>query len=154
MKAFITPAEVVSFNKDSDALQHEHDLSKWSLTDKWLEIFQQHYNNILPLAKSGNAVVQYTIAIMYMVPYLHKTHEEHVANYENDSAEMTYWLEKAAKQGILGAIDILIVEGIGAESDRLRKLRKSQNVPNEKSMEEWQSNLQSLYEIAYGKKRC
>ena len=59
-----------------------------------------------------------------MCGYLYRSEEEMAENHESDQRELTMWLEKAARGGHWGAIDNLLVLGVGEETERLRKLYK------------------------------
>ncbi len=88
-----------------------------------------------------------------MCGYLYRSEVEMAENHESDQRELTMWLEKAARGGHWGAIDNLLVLGVGEETERLRKLYKENIELFEKApppSPDWEKSMKTLYEIAYG----
>ena len=98
------------------------DESHWYVTPEWAKQFREHLARLLPLAAAGNPWAQYSVANIYMCGYLYTTESEAIANHHKDSTEMSGWLERAAQQGFVAAVDNLITNGVGPEAERLRNI--------------------------------
>ncbi len=147
------PEVVFAFQKDVDELGIVDDQKGWYVTDQWANEFQDHLKALLPLAESGDISAQYSVAAIYICGYLYRSEEEMAENHESDQRELTMWLEKAARGGHWGAIDNLLVLGVGEETERLRKLYKENIELFEKApppSPDWEKSIKTLYEIAYG----
>lgn len=122
LSKFVVCDEVKIFQNDCDLLIKDKDASEWLVDKEWSERFRTHLNILEPLAKLGDAWAQYSISVIYMLGYLYLDEDEMAQHYEKDVATLSYWLEKAAKQGFITAVDNLISTGVGPEADRLRKI--------------------------------
>lgn len=114
------PPEVSNFRSDFESLGVVNDLDNWYVTGQWAEKFEAHFNDLLPLAEQGHVLAQYSLAIIHMMGLRYSSIELAKANYSQDISQMSQWLELAAKQGYMGAIDILGAMGVGEEAERLR----------------------------------
>ena len=61
---------------------------------------------------------------MSLLGYLHDSKQGYESNYERDAAVGSAWLEKAASQGFVAAVDNLVCVGVGDEANRLREISK------------------------------
>lgn len=116
------PPEVERYRSDLEALGVVNDLKNWYLTTEWAEKFDAHYNSLFPLAEQGNVLAQYSLAVILMMGLRYSNIEAAKANYSDDIIQMSRWLEMAAKQGYMCAIDNLGAVGVGEEADRLRAI--------------------------------
>lgn len=150
---FKIPKEVELFHKDVDSLGKLKDGKEWYVTDQWAKKFRTHLNNMLPLAEKGDPIAQYNVGVVYMCGYLHSTEQSAIEANKADTVEMSKWLERAARGGVVVAIDNLISTGVGEEADRLRKIyndHKSELENGPAPSESWERDMQKLFEIAYG----
>lgn len=150
---YLAPDAVIAFRNDVDKLGVVNDQAGWYVTESWVEIFKTHLKALLPLAKGGDISAQYSVAVIYMCGYLHKSEEEMAANYESDQEQLSNWLEKAARGGHWGAIDNLLVLGVGDETDRLRRLYRENSALFEREPAPsagWERDMKKLHELAYG----
>ncbi|NJN47163.1 MAG: sel1 repeat family protein, partial [Candidatus Competibacteraceae bacterium] len=81
-----------------------------------------HFNKLLKLAEAGDPWAQYNVGNMYFGGYLYSSEEDFKNNYETDIKKCSHWLEKAARQGFVAAVDNLVVVGVGPEAERLREI--------------------------------
>ena len=149
---FKVPKEVELFQEDTNRLGQVNDGKNWYVTEEWVEKFKAHLNNMLPLAEKGDPVAQYNVAVVYMCGYLHASEQSSIKAHKSDMVEMSKWLERAARGGVITAIDNLISVGVGDESTRLRKIyneNKSKLENGPPPSESWERDMHKLYEIAY-----
>ena len=95
-----------------------------------------------------------------MLGQIYDQEENYIKNYESDANQMSYWLEKAAWQGFVIAVDNLVVVGKGEEADRLRAIAQDvkrdhpdfeKTSPEDKTMPViLPSFFEKVWEIAYG----
>lgn len=153
---FVIPDEVVAFHNDCEALGKVNDLENWYITTEWRLKFKEHETNLLKLAESGEPWSQYNLGTIYSSGYLYTSCEEFQKNYENELIEVSKWLEKAARQGFVAAVDNLVTIGIGAESDRLRRVSQEIEKENQERIK-WDENyklpviMPSFFEAVYKK---
>lgn len=86
-----------------------------------------------------------------------KACEEH---YEDDVIQGSLWLEKAARQGFVAAVDNLVVIGFGEEANRLRLISNMVEKNHPEYIQKWEldenipvilpSFFEKVWEIAYG----
>jgi TPR repeat protein len=115
-------SEVVAFRADCEALGVVSEMDNWYVTEEWAGKFSEHLRRLRPLAESGNPLAQYSVAVIYMIGYTHSSLEDRIASYQDDVAKTTDWLVRAARQGMVVAIDNLITHGQGPEVERLRSI--------------------------------
>ncbi len=159
---FKVPEEVKEFQKDCDSLGMVSDGKNWFVTPEWSRKFKAHYEKLLKLAESGEPWSQYNLGSMFILGYLYSSKEESEKNYEADVMSGSKWLEKAARQGFVAAVDTLVVEGVGPESDRLRGISKQVEKEHPEYIQ-WDkdenmpvimpSHFEAVWERAYGKDR-
>ena len=121
IEAAETP-ELTSLREDQDSLGMIYDGTHWYITEAWAEKFRGHFAALLPLAEVGNPLAQYHIAGLLMFGYCYESQRECEQNYSTDMVQMSAWLERAARQGVVAAVDNLITSGVGTEAERLRKI--------------------------------
>jgi hypothetical protein len=114
--------ETFAFERDCESLGMICDENNWYVTDEWAKKFRAHHTTLLVLAEAGNAIAQMYVATIYMVGYCYSNAADCELNLEKDHIEMSTWLERAARQGIVAAVDNLITDGVGVEADRLRTI--------------------------------
>jgi hypothetical protein len=144
--------EVKSFLNDTEKLGAVNDGENWFVTEEWANIFRNHLSKLLPLAEAGEPQAQYQVAAIYLCSYIYSNEEQAIKNHKSDSVKMSYWFEQAAKNGIVQAIDNLIVSGVGSEAERLRSIYKKYKdvYPlNKAPSDEWVESLEKLWKIAY-----
>lgn len=112
--------EIRAFWADCDAVGVVNDLEHWYVTEEWAAKFRSHLQTLLILAESGNPWAQSYVAGIYMVGYCYTSYAEFERNYERDAAEMSNWLVRVSRQGIVIAVDNLITTGVGPEAERVR----------------------------------
>ncbi len=116
----LTP-EVAAFRRDTESLGMVNDLENWYVTESWVEKFQEHLRQLLPLAEGGNVLAQYSVAVIHMCGYLYSSEEEFEANWFSvDGIEATKWWVLAARQGYMCALDNLGSTGVGPDADLVR----------------------------------
>ncbi|TAK62244.1 hypothetical protein [Methylobacter sp.] len=157
---FTLPEEVKEFHKDCDSLGIVNDSENWYITPEWNLRFKEHFEKLLKLAESGEPWSQYNLGNIYLGGYLYSSLEEYEKNYENDVIIGSKWLEKAAQQGFVAAVDTLVVVGIGSESDRLREISKEIEKEYPEYIEKWEKDenipvimpsfFEAVYKRAYG----
>lgn len=121
IEAAQTP-ELISLSEDQESLGMIYDGTHWYITKAWAEKFRGHFAALLPLAEAGNPLAQYQIAGLLMLGYCYDNPRECEENYSTDMVQMSAWLERAARQGVVVAVDNLITNGVGAEAERLRQI--------------------------------
>jgi len=144
--------EVKSFQNDEESANrewHKNSMSGWHISKKWADVFKKHLEILTPIAINGDALAQYSVGAIYLIDCLYDNEEEAISNSKRNRVEMSKWLELAAKQGVLAAIDNLISSGIGMESDRLRSLYEANINEPDTNIEEWKNNMQLIYKLAY-----
>lgn len=147
--------EVKAFQNDvelSTEAWHSRSMSGWHVTSKWADVFKKHLEILKPIAESGDAMAQYSVGSIYLGSMLYDNEEEAIASYEKDRVVMTKWLELAARQGVLAAIDNLIGVGLGVESDKLRVLYNEKITKPDTNIDEWKENMKLLYDSLYAEK--
>lgn len=112
--------ELIAFEKDLDDLGMISTLEEWFITEAWAMRFKAHFQKLLVQAEAGNALAQSALGTIYFFGCCYTSREEHKANYDKDIVEMTYWLLRSTRQGVVAAIDLLISMGVGPEVERLR----------------------------------
>lgn len=117
-------SEITAFWADCEALGAVCDVNNWHVTTEWADKFAQHLRSLFPLAEGGNALAQYYVAAIYMLGYCYTSAEEQAENYQRDMLEMSKWLERAARQGIVAAVDNLVTMGVGPEAERVRVISR------------------------------
>jgi hypothetical protein len=115
-------SEIHAFHLDCEAVGPICDLDQWFLTEEWKAKFEEHLRRLLPIAEQGNPFAQYFVAVIYLFGFRYSSHKECQDNYEKDTVEGTKWLVRAARQGVVVAIDNLITNGKGPEVERLSKI--------------------------------
>ena len=158
---FAVPKEVKEFHKDCDSLGMISDSENWYVTPEWCQKFKKHFEKLLNLAESGEPWSQYNLGNMYLNGYLYSSMEEFQTNYENDVIAGSKWLEKAARQGFVAAVDNLVVVGVGPESDRLREISREVEKEHPEYIQKWEKDenipvimpsfFEAVWERAYGK---
>jgi hypothetical protein len=158
-KEFLVPTEVIDFQKDRDSLGVICDLDNWYITPEWSHKFMEHFKKLEILADSGEPWSQYNLGSIYLCGYLYSSEEKFEKNYELDLIAASKWLEKAAKQGFVAAVDNLVGMGVGSESERLREITRI--VENEHpEFTHWDNNkiptilpalFETVWQRAYGK---
>lgn len=156
----VMPTEVVAFQHDIDALGMICDSDHWYVTAVWAERFQKHLENLLPVATAGNPWAQYNLGTLYASGCLYYSWLDYEKNYEKDIALASTWLEKAACQGFVAAVDNLVVIGVGEEAERLRAISKELQIKSPELIGRWEENpsipvvmpsfFEAVWEIAYG----
>lgn len=121
VKAAETP-EILAFWADCEAVGVVNDLEHWYITPEWAEKFRLHQLTLTPLAESGNPLAQCSIATILLLGYCYSSAEEQLENHDRDSKEMTNWLVRSARQGLVAAVDNLVTCGVGTEAERLRAI--------------------------------
>jgi hypothetical protein len=159
---FEVPVEVNDFQYDCDKLGMICDLDNWYITEAWAKRFQTHLEHLLALAESGNPWAQYNVGIIYCAGYLHGSQKAYEEHYEKDLIQSSRWLEKAARQGFVAAVDNLVVVGVGEEADRLRLISKIVEKNHPEYIQKWEmdknipvilpSFFEKVWDIAYGNK--
>ena len=159
---FDVPIEVNDFQCDRDKLGMICDLDNWYITEEWAKQFQTHLKRLLPLAESGNPWAQYNVGIIYFCGYLYSSQNAYEEHYEEDLIQCSLWLEKAARQGFVVAVDNLVVIGVGEEADRLRLISNMVEKNYPEYIQKWEmdknipvifpSFFEKVWEIAYGNK--
>jgi hypothetical protein len=114
--------ETIALREDQIALGALNDDENWYVTEAWAAKFRDHFAALLPLAEAGNPLAQYQIAGLLMLGYRQCSLRECEENYPTEVVQMSSWLERAARQGVVVAVDNLITSGVGAEAERLRKI--------------------------------
>lgn len=157
---FDVPTEVKDFQNDCDALGMLCDLQNWYITEDWAKRFRTHLERILPVAEAGNPWAQYNIGVIYIFGYLHSSQEEFEKHQTANTIQGSKWLERAARQGFVAAVDNLVVVGAGEEAERLRKISKEVERDHPEYIQQWQANkdipvitpafFEKVWEIAYG----
>jgi hypothetical protein len=117
-------SETIAFWHDTESIEVVNDLGVciWPITKELAIRFQEHLQKIIPIAENGNVLAQYAVAAIYMSGCCYTSSEDQLANADNDLAEMTKWLVKAARQGYMIAVDNLIAAGVGPEAERVRSI--------------------------------
>lgn len=149
------PDCVTLFERDSDAHYAGQDPTAWYGTAASARKFREHVENMLPFAEAGDPSAQYAVALAYWVLLVYETEEEAMERHPNDAPIYTRWLELAARQGHIGALDNLLGVGVGPEAERLRALHKvtfGENGAASPPTDAWRQEMCEFYEIAYG--RC
>ena len=157
---FLFPNEVADYRKYCDSVGLICDLNGWYVSVEKAAKFRVHLNKMLPMAEAGNPHAQYSVACIYMLGQIYDQEENYIKNYESDANQMSYWLEKAARQGFVIAVDNLVVVGKGEEADRLRAIAQDvkrdhpdfeKTSPEDKTMSViLPSFFEKVWEIAYG----
>ena len=155
------PPEVTKFQNDCESLGMIQDLENWYVTLEWSEKFKYHFEKLLNLAENGEPWSQYNLGNIYFGGYLYSSKEEFEKNYENDAVVGSNWLEKAARQGFVAAVDNLVVVGVGLESDRLREIYREIEKEHPEYIQKWEKDenipvtqpslFEAVYVRAYGK---
>ena len=147
-----TPAEVVHFNKDLEALGPINVSGKWMITEEWKARFVRHAGALAPLAEKGNMAAHYALATIHMLSLAHSSEKEAVEGEAQDSAQASRWLEGPAASGHLGALDNLLSVGVGPEAERLRSIWQAHPAlfkARHSTQAEWESEMRKLHELAY-----
>lgn len=158
---FIEPEAVKEFHKDSEKLGMLQDNDNWYITPEWVECFKEHKNKIEILALNGDPWAQYNLGNIYFCGYLYSSLEEFTKHYEKDALTGSEWLEKAARQGFVAAVDNLAVLGTSKEAERLREISKEVEKENPEFIQKSKDNenipiimpsfFEKVWEIAYSK---
>lgn len=158
---FKIPEEVKEFHKDSESLGMLYDLENWYITQEWCQKFRIHLDRLLKLAESGEPWSQYNVGTIYLNGYLYDSMEEFEKNYKADAIIGSKWLEKAARQGFVAAVDNLVVVGVGPESERLREISRKVEKDHPEYVGKWEKDesipvfmpsfFEAVWEMAYGK---
>ena len=114
------PVEVTEFRTDLETLGMVSDEDNWYVTEAWAEKFTGHLRRLAPLAEKGHVLAQYSVAVIYMFGLCYSNRNIAEESYQKDCLAMSQWLEHAAKQGYMIAVDNLVSVGVGAEAERLR----------------------------------
>lgn len=157
---FTVPDEVREFQKDCYSLGMINDLENWYVTQELSNKFKGHCEKLLKLAESGEPWAQYNLGRIYLSGYLYSSMEEFQRYYEKDVITGSKWLEKAARQGFVAAVDNLVVVGVGSEADRLRKISTKVEKEHPEFIQKWEKDEKipvitpaffvTVWEIAYG----
>jgi len=157
---FKIPTEVKEFQSDCESLGMIQDLDNWYITAEWRQKFKGHFEKLLKLAEAGDPWAQYNVGNMYFGGYLYSSEEEFKDNYETDIKECSRWLEKAARQGFVAAVDNLAVVGVGPEAERLREISKQVEKEHPEFIQKWEKDanvpvitpsfFEAVWERAYG----
>lgn len=154
---FTVPEEVKEFHKDCDSLGMINDSENWYVTSEWSLKFKKHFDKLLKLAELGEPWSQYNLGNIYFSGYLYSSIQEFQKNYEHDAIIGSKWLEKAAQQGFVAAVDNLVVLGVGSESDRLRKISNDIEKEHPEYIQKWEQNgnipiiMPSFFEAVYAR---
>lgn len=117
-KSFETP-ETRAFENDCDLIgDNVINGNDRKITKEWAERFKKHLDKLRPLAEASNPRAQYDVAVIFIIGYCYSSEEEQIHNYPKDVKEMSYWLERSARQGNVIAVDNLISCGVGPEVER------------------------------------
>ncbi|MGZ8248066.1 MAG: hypothetical protein ACXWUF_08525 [Methylomagnum sp.] len=114
--------EIRAYLADCHELGMVNDLERWYVTEEWAAKFRSHRQKLLILAKPGNPWAQCHVAGLYVLGSCYTSYAEFEKNYERDAVEMTNWLVRAARQGIVMALDPLVMVGVGPEAERVRAI--------------------------------
>ena len=157
-KQFIEPEEVKEFHRDSEKLGMLQDNDHWYVTPKWVACFENHKNKIQILALNGDPWAQYNLGNIYFSGCLYSSLEEFQKHYEKDALVGSEWLEKAARQGFVVAVDNLAVLGTSKEAEKIREIAKEveKNHPefiqkSENTQVRLPSFFEEVWKIAYGR---
>lgn len=137
-------AEIKAYQDDLQTLGVINDEKNWYVTKEWAAKFRKHFEKMLPLAQNGDPLAQYQVATIYMIGCLYDSESEMMENHEKDSIEMTNLLLLSAKQGVVAALDNVLVNGVGTEAERLRQIY--QEVKDENG----NASFKKIMERAYG----
>lgn len=154
-EGFEVPKEVDEFLNDSERLGAIQDLDNWYVTEDWCNKFKKHRDKLQQLADDGEPWSQYHLGNMYFSGYLHSSAEEFERSYFADVERGSQYLEMAARQGFVAAVDNLVGMGIGSESDRLREITKEVEKEHPEFIQKWSQNeslpviMPSLYETVW-----
>jgi hypothetical protein len=157
----VVPNEVKKYLSDTEGLGMIQDLNNWFVTPKWCQKFKQHRINLHKLAMEGEPWSQYHLGNMYFNGYLYSSAKECEENYQADIELGSHFLEMAARQGFVAAVDNLVVCGTGEESDRLREITKDVENEHPEFIEKWSEDenipvilpslFETVWERTYGK---
>jgi len=153
MTQFAKNDVIIAFERDRDVFGPVNDMNNWYVTKEWANIFNKHLELLLPFSEKGDVASQYAVAIIYMCNYLYTSEDEALILYERDSKIYTKWLVEAAKAGHVGAIDNILVMGVGEEAERLRNVannNKDKFKPAPTPSVGWEENMKLLHKLAYG----
>jgi TPR repeat protein len=101
-----------------------NDSNHWYVTREWASKFMVHVESLRVLAVAGDPWAQYRLGNVYFLGVLYCSEQELIRNNEADTVKGSYWLEKAARQGFVAAVDNLVIVGVGPEAERLRILSR------------------------------
>ncbi|MDO9214703.1 MAG: hypothetical protein Q7U23_12825 [Methylococcales bacterium] len=159
---FEIPDEVHRFQDDCDKLGMLCDMDNWYITDEWAKRFQTHLECLLAVAEAGNPWAQYNVGSLYIHGYLYSSAKAYEEHYEEDVIQGSLWLEKAARQGFIAAVDNLVVIGLGEEANRLRLISNMVEKNHPEYIQKWEvdenipvilpSFFEKVWGIAYGNK--
>ena len=157
---FKIPNEVNDYLADCITLGMIQDLEHWYVTSKWTARFKEHSKKLLKLAETGEPWAQYHLGNMYFSGYFHSSREDFENHYESDVKIGSQWLEKAARQGFVAAVDNLVVVGVGSEADRLREISRIVEKEHPEFIKKWEKDekipvitpafFETVWEMAYG----
>lgn len=160
-EGFEIPREVEEFLKDSEELGVVQDLENWYVTPEWSQKFEMHLEQLKRLADSGEPWSQYHLGNMYFIGYLHSSSEDFEKNYMDEIERGSKYLEMAARQGFVAAVDNLVGMGVGPESDRLREIARKVREEHPEFIQKWSKDerlpvimpsfYEEVWERAYGK---
>lgn len=158
---FEIPEAVKEYLSDAEDLGMVQDLENWYVTKDWCQKFKRHQEQLQRLAELGEPWSQYHLGNMLFTGYLYSSEEEFEKNYVADVEKGSQYLEMAARQGFVAAVDNLVVTGIGPESERLRELTRKVQKEHPEVIQKWSQDeripvvMPSLFEMvwerAYGK---
>lgn len=152
MENLSTAKEVQDLYEDLERFGPVNDGENWFVTKAWANKFKHHLQKLLPLAEQGDALAQCEVANIYYVGYLHPSEDEALNCYQSDIETATTWWLKSIHGGVYSALDALMVSGVGAETDRLRKIYKEnlqEFTQGSPPSEDWEKDMKHLYAIAY-----
>ncbi len=116
------------------------DSDNWYITPDLCRKFKAHFKKLLKLAESDEPWAQYNLGNMYFGGYLYSSKNEFEPNYESDVIKGSKWLEKAARQGFVAAVDNLVVVGMGPEADRLREISREVEEEQPELIQKWEKD--------------
>lgn len=114
--------ETEAFLADCDTLGKVNDENNWYVTEEWARKFRNHLESLKAIAEKGNPLAQGYVATILMLGYCYTSSQEQLVHNHRDAEEMSYWLERCARQGLVAAVDNLVTCGVGPEAERLRKI--------------------------------
>lgn len=115
-------SETEAYLADCEALGKVNDENNWYVTEEWANKFRMHLDSLRAIAEKGNPLAQCYVAAILLLGNCYTSSQEQLLNYPRDAEEMSYWLERCARQGLVAAVDTLVTCGVGPESERLREI--------------------------------